>query len=282
MDISQRALAGCDASYEIASTVLFGAPFESSSTRRSGANLAPEAIRKASAYVETFSPYLRADLADSKIYDSGDLDLSNKNAAAAIDAIESYCGKILDDGKMPAMIGGEHIVAFGAARAAATRWPDIAVLNFDAHADLKREHRGEFFSGCTLMRRVWDILGDGRIYQFGVRAGSMEEFKWAMEHMRVETGSANSIDSCAEAVLSRPIYITVDLDVIDPAELPATGMPEAGGMSFRALHDALVSLRDLDVVGFDICELYPPCDVTGASTSLAAKLLREMLIVFSQ
>jgi agmatinase len=281
MDISQRALTGCDARYEISSTVLFGAPFESSSIRRSGASLAPAAIRKESANVETFSPYLRADLTEFRIFDAGDLDLSNKDAMAAIDAIESYCGKIFDDGKMPAMIGGEHIVTFGAVRAAAMRWPDIAVLQFDAHADLKREHEGEFFSGYTLMRRVWDILGDGRIYQFGVRSGSREEFKWAMEHMRMETGSANSIDSCAEAVLSRPIYITVDLDVIDPAELPATGIPEAGGMSFRALHDALASLRGLDVVGFDICELYPPYDATGASTSLAAKLLREMLIIFS-
>jgi agmatinase len=261
--------------------VLFGAPFESNTNNRSGASLAPAAIRKTSANVETFSPYLRADLRDFQIFDAGDIDITGKDTMIALDTIESYCGKILDDGKMPVMIGGEHIITFGAIRAAATRWPDVAVLHFDAHTDLKREFRGEPFSGYSMMRRVWDIVGDGRIYQFGVRSGSREEFEWAMEHMRIETGSANSIDSCAEAVLSRPVYITVDLDVIDPAELPATGIPEAGGMSFRALHDAMLSLRGLDVVGFDICELYPGYDATGASTSLAVKLLREMLIAFS-
>ncbi|MDR3076557.1 MAG: agmatinase [Synergistaceae bacterium] len=281
MDITQSALCGCGSDYENASTVLFGAPFESFVIHRGGAGLAPSAIRKESANIETFSPYLRSDLRDFKIFDAGDLGISGKDVMTALDAVESYCGKIHDDGKMPVMIGGEHILACGAIRAAAARWPDLAVLHFDAHADLKREFRGEAFADYTLMRRVWDIVGDGRIFQFGVRSGSREEFEWAMEHMRVETGNASSIDTCAEAVLSRPIYITVDLDVIDPAELPATGIPEAGGMSFRGLHDALMSLHGLDVVGFDVCELYPPFDVTGASTSLAVKLLREMLIAFS-
>jgi agmatinase len=281
MDVTHSALNGCGADYENASAVLFGAPFEHSAEHRRGTAGAPSAIRKASASIETFSPYIRADMADFRIFDSGDLDISNKDVMTALDAVESYCGKIHDDGKMPVMIGGGHIMTFGAVRAAASRWPEIAVLHFDAHADLKREFRGETFSGYTMMRRVWDIIGDGRIYQFGVRSGSREEFEWAMEHTRIETGSANSIDSCAEAVLARPVYITVDLDVIDPAELPATGIPEAGGISFRDLHDALLSLRGLDVVGFDVCELCPPFDATGASTSLAAKLLREMLLAFS-
>jgi agmatinase len=281
MDITHSALCGCDADYKRASTVLFGAPFESPIAHRAGASQAPEAIRKKSADLETFSPYLRRDLSDFAIHDAGNLDISGKDVMTSLDKIESYCGKIHDDGKMPVMIGGEHVIAYGAVRAAAARWHDLAVLHFDAHTGLKRDFRGESFSGYTLMRRVWDILGDGRIYQFGVRSGSREEFAWAMEHVRIETGGANSIDSCAEAVISRPVYITVGLDVIDPAELPATGDPEAGGISFRALYDAMLCLRGLDVVGFDVCELYPPYDATGASTSLAAKLLREMLIAFS-
>jgi len=281
MDITHSTLCGCGADYENSIIVLFGAPFESRTIHRGGVAKAPSAIRYASANIETFSPYLRTDMRDVNIFDAGDLDISSKEVITAIDAVESFCGKIHDDGKTPVMMGGEHIMTCGAVRAAAARWPELAVLQFDAHTDLKRDYRGETFSGCTLMRRVWDILGDGRIYQFGVRSGSREEFEWSSEHTRIETGSANSIDSCAEAVMSRPIYITVDLDVIDPAELPATGTPEAGGMSFRALYDALLSLRGLDVVGFDICELYPPYDTTGASTSLAAKLLREMLIAFS-
>ena len=281
MDITHSTLCGCGAGYENAITVLFGAPFESRNIHREGVSKAPSAIRSVSANIETFSPYLRTDMRDADIFDAGDLDISGKEAIAAIDAVESFCGKIHDAGKTPVMIGGEHILACGAVRAAAARWPELAVLHFDAHADLKRDFRGEAFSDLTLMRRVWDILGDNRIYQFGVRSGSREEFEWSMRHTRIETGSANSIDSCAEALMSRPIYITVDLDVLDPAEFPATSIPEAGGLSFYTLCDALLSLRGLDVVGFDICELYPPYDATGVSTSLAAELLREMLIAFS-
>jgi len=261
--------------------VLFGVPFESRTIHRGGVAKAPSAIRSASANIETFSPYLRADLRDVGVFDAGDLDVSGKEVITAIDVVESFCGKIHDDSKMPVMMGGEHIMTCGAIRAAAARWPELAVLHFDAHANLKREFQGETFAGYTLMRRVWDIVGDGRIYQFGVRSGSREEFEWSLEHTRIETGNANSIDSCAEAVMSRPIYITVDLDVLDPADFPATGIPEAGGMSFRGLYDALLSLRGLYVVGFDICELYPPYDTTGTSAALAAKLLREMLIAFS-
>ena len=281
MDITHSTLCGCRADYENAVTVLFGTPFELQTMYRSGAEEASSAIRYASTIIETFSPYLRTDMTDVDIFDAGDLDISGKEVITAIDAVESFCGKIHDDGKIPVMMGGEHILTCGAVRAAAARWPELAVLHFDAHADLKRDFRGEAFSDFTLMRRVWDILGDGRIYQFGVRSGSREEFEWSLEHTRIETGSANSIDSCAEAVLSRPIYVTVDLDVLDPAEFPATGTPEAGGMSFRLLYDALLSIRGLDVVGFDLFGLFPPFDKTGASMSLAAKLLREMLIAFS-
>ncbi|MDR3281255.1 MAG: agmatinase [Synergistaceae bacterium] len=280
MEQTPQIFAGCLSSYEDARTVLFGVPYETASRRRSGADIAPQAMRNESVRMETFSPYMRVDMTDCLICDAGDLELPS-GAEPALDTIESFCGKVHDDGKMPVMLGGEHIVTLGAVRAAASRWPDLAVLHFDAHADLKREFMGETFVGYTMMRRVWDLVGDGRIYQFGVRSGSKEEFSWAMGHVRMETVSANSIDSCAEAVLSRPVYITIDLDVIDPAELPGTGMPEAGGMSFHALYDALSSLSGLDVVGFDICELSPGYDDSGTSTALACKLLREMLIAYS-
>ena len=192
MDITHNTLCGCSADYENAAMVLFGAPFESRTIRRRGVAKAPSAIRSTFPDIETFSPYNRADMTDVSIFDAGDLDLSGKEVITAIDAVESFCGKIHDDGKTPAMMGGEHILTFGAVRAAAARWPELAVLHFDAHADLKREFRGETFSDLTLMRRVWDILGDDRIYQFGVRSGSREEFEWSMQHTRIDKGSANS------------------------------------------------------------------------------------------
>jgi agmatinase len=281
MDSAEHVFVGCEAAYDEASTVLFGAPFETGKSRQIGVNRAPRAVRKGSASIETFSPYLHADLRDLKIHDAGDLALAEFSTAAVLETIESFCGKVHDDEKTPVMIGGEHIVTFGAVRAAASRWANLAVLRFGAHTNLRKEFRGEFFSCHTIMRRVWDLIGDGRIFQFGVRSGGREEFAWAMDHVRMEMESANSIDSCAEAVFSRQVYIAVDLDVLDPAEFPGTSLPEAGGMSYRALHDALLCLRGLDVVGFDVCGLSPRYDRSGASTALACKLLREMLIAFS-
>jgi agmatinase len=280
LDITGRVFNGCETSYKDASAVVFGAPFESRAPGGKGTGGAPSALRGESRLMETFSPYLRADLTDLKINDAGDIDISSLDVITALDAIESFCGRLHDDGKMPVMIGGEHITACGAVRAAASRWPELAVLHFGSHADLKREYDGEAFSGFTTMRRIWDIVGDGRIYQFGIRSGSREEFLWAAEHIRMETEGANSIDSCAEAVISRPVYITVDLGVLDPAELPGAAMPAAGGMAFRSLYDALLSLRGLDVVGFDICGLSPCCDNSRISIALACKLLREMLLAF--
>ena len=270
-----------DAGYDEAEAVLLGVPMDYTVSYRPGSRFGPQAIRAASVVLEEYSPALDRELGDCRICDLGDLVLPFGNVAKALDLMEQAAARFFADRKRPCFLGGEHLVSLPLIRAAHAMYPDLVVLHFDAHADLKRDFRGEAFSDLTLMRRVWDILGDGRIYQFGVRSGSREEFEWSMEHTRIETGSANSIDSCAEAVLPRPIYITVDLDVLDPAEFPATGTPEAGGMSFRSLYDALLSLRGFDVVGFDICGLYPPYDTTGVSTSLAVKLLREMLIAFS-
>ncbi|MDR1966397.1 MAG: agmatinase [Synergistaceae bacterium] len=281
MNPPKKAFAGCLAAYGDSDAVLFGAPFETGGLPQAGTAVAPFAIRDGCWGLETYSPYLRADIGDYKIFDAGDLDLPPGDAARALDAIESFCGKVFDDGKMPVMVGGEQIVAFGAVRAAAARCPNLAVLHFGAHAGLKREWRKEPLAAQTVIRRIWELVGDGRIFQFGVRSGGQDEFSWAMDHVRIEAFDANSIDSCAEAIISRPIYITVDLDVINPSELPGAPLQEAGGMSFRSLHDALTSLRGFDVVGFDICGLAPNLDPSGASTALSRKLLREMLIAFS-
>jgi agmatinase len=221
-----------------------------------------------------------ADLEDFKIFDAGDLELPFGNAGRALDTVEAFCGKVLDEGKMPVMIGGEHLLTFGAVRAAVGRNSGLRLIHFDAHADLRRDYMGEPLSHATVMRRVWDLLGDGRIYQFGIRSGTREEFDWAAAHVKTELFTVRGIDSCSEAVSSYPVYISVDLDVIDPSELPGTGTPEAGGVSFKDLLDALLCLRGLNVVGFDICELAPHYDASGISTALACKILREMLIAY--
>ncbi len=271
---------GCDASYDDAEAVLFGTPFDSTTSYRPGARFGPQAVRSESFGIETYSPYQRADLEDVAVFDAGDVELPFGNAARALDTIEAFAGKLLDDEKLPVMIGGEHLVTYGAVRAVAARYPDLRIIHFDAHADLRKDYMGETLSHATVMRRIWDLVGDGRIYQFGIRSGSREEFDWAKGRVYTELLSTHCIDSAAEAVCSYPVYITLDLDVLDPSEFPGTGTPEAGGISFGVLLDALLSLRGLDVVGFDICELSPHYDASGKSTALACKVLREMLLAF--
>ncbi|MDR0647779.1 MAG: agmatinase [Synergistaceae bacterium] len=276
------AFIGCDAPYESASAVLFGAPFDSTVTFRPGARFGPSAMRAESCGIETYSPYQSMDLEGFPVHDAGDLELPFGNASAALDRIEAFATRVLDDRKMPCMIGGEHLVTLGALRAAAARYSGLRLVHFDAHADLRDDYMGEKLSHATVIRRAWEILGDGRIYQFGIRSGSRGEMEWSRGRVERELFGATSLGAALRSLRGAPLYITVDLDALDPSELPGTGTPEAGGMSFRDLLGALFSLRGLDIKAFDVCELSPHYDHTGRSTALACKLLREMLIAFTR
>lgn len=271
---------GCDAPYEEARTVVFGAPFDSTTSFRPGARFASSAIRSESCGIETWSPYQEADLTDRSIIDVGDLELPFGNPMQALDEIEKFVRRLLMDGKKPCMIGGEHLVTLGAVNAAASRYPGLHMLHFDAHADLRDDYLGEKLSHATVMRRVWDILGDGRVFQFGIRSGSRDELNWGISHVSAEMFTCKTVDRVIGNVGSAPVYISLDLDVLDPSEFPGTGTPEAGGVSFPELLSALFEASGLNVVGFDICELSPHYDASGASTALACKLLRELLLAY--
>ena len=274
---------GCGSTYEEAKFVLFGAPFDSTVSFRPGARFASQAMRTESAGIETFSPYQNRDLEEISACDAGDLELPFGNAARALDEIESFVSRVLDDGKTPVMIGGEHLVTLGAARAAAIRHSGMAVVHFDAHADLRDDYMGEALSHATVMRRVWDILGDygdDSIFQFGIRSGNKDEFEWGRGRVNTERFKALNVGKAAEIISGRPLYVTLDLDVLDPSGFPGTGTPEAGGLSFSELLDALMKLSGKNIIGFDICELSPHYDTSGVSTATACKILREMLIAF--
>lgn len=280
MKTNIRGFIGCDAGYEEAQAVLFGAPFDSTTSFRPGARFGPAAMRAESFGMETYSPYQMRELEELSLFDAGDLDLPFGNAAAALGEIEGAAAEILRDGKLPCLIGGEHLVTLGSVRAAAKKFPELRLIHFDAHADLRDEYMGERLSHASVMRRCHDLLGDGRIFQFGIRSGCKEEMAWAHGRVKMEKFRADTAAEAAREIGEAPVYITVDLDVIDLSEFPGTGTPEAGGLCFSELLDALLSLRGLDVKAFDVCELSPHYDRSGASTALACKTLREMLLAY--
>ncbi len=270
-------------SYEDAKAVLFGAPFDGTTSFRPGTRFGPSAMRNESIGLESFSPYQDKDLEDAPVCDSGDLDLPFGDAEVALKLIEEETQQILNDGKLPIMLGGEHLVSLGAFRAVAAKYPDVVVIHFDAHCDLREDYIGAKLSHACVLRRIHDIVGDGRIYQFGIRSGTKEEFEFAKTHTKMERFKADNFDEVL-ALLSLtskpvPVYLTVDLDVLDPSVFPGTGTPEAGGLTFEELRSRLMLLKDTHLVGMDFVELSPPYDASGCSTAVALKILREVLIM---
>lgn len=273
---------GCEADYEGARAVLFGAPFDSTTSFRPGARFGPAAIRGESFGIETYSPYQNRDLEELSVLDIGDLELPFGPPGPALEKIERISGQILDDGKLPVLLGGEHLVTLGGIRAAVKRYPDLRIVHFDAHADLRDEYLGQSLSHATVIRRSWELTGDGRIFQLGIRSGCKEEFAWGREHVHTQRFSCDSAGRVAEELGDSPVYLTLDLDVLDPSLLPGTGTPEAGGLSFARLLEGLLAFRGSRIVAFDMTELSPHYDQSGASTAAACKLLREMLLAFCQ
>lgn len=270
---------GCDAEYADARIAIFGAPFDSTTSFRPGTRFASRAIRGDSFGVETYSPYQDRDLTDCAVFDGGDLELVFGNTPRALDQIEAYAAQILADGKIPCMIGGEHLVTLGAVRAEVKQHPDLHILHFDAHTDLREHYLGETLSHATVIRRCHDLVGDGRIYQFGIRSGEREEFAWAKEHLFQQKFNFNGLGEAVKQLRGKPVYFTLDLDVLDPSVFPGTGTPEAGGVSFMHLLNACLSLKGLEIVGFDVNELSPVYDQSGVSTAVACKIIRELLLL---
>ncbi len=268
----------CDHEYEDSDIVLFGAPFDGTTSYRPGTRFASAAIRNESYGIETYSPYLDMDLLDRRIFDAGDLEFGFGNTERVLNSIEEMTTRILEDNKKPLMIGGEHLVTLGSVRAVAKKYSQLHILHFDAHADLRDDYLGEKLSHASVMRRCHDIVGDDRIYQFGIRSGDREEFLWAKDHVFTQKFNLNGIDQVVEELLGKPVYLTIDLDVLDPSVFPGTGTPEAGGITFMELIQALNKVFQLNIMAMDMNELSPVYDQSGASTALACKLLRELLL----
>ena len=281
---------GCDKPYREADTVLFGAPYDSTTSFRPGTRFGPSAMRMESFGIETYSPSQDKDLVDdTKVFDSGDLELPFGAPEPALEMIEKRASQILEDGKRPFLIGGEHLVTLGAFRAVQKKYPNVVIIHFDAHADLREDYLGNPLSHACVLRRCHDLIGDGRIFQFGIRSGTREEFAFMKAgHVKTEPFSDSTLESVVDRLAtsqprnpatSQPVYLTIDMDVLDPSEFPGTGTQEAGGFRYPQLvADMRLICRKLNVVAMDNVELSPGLDPTGRSTALACKFLRECLL----
>ncbi len=275
---------GCDADYESAEIVLYGAPFDSTTSFRPGTRFAPQAIRNDSYGIETYSPYQNKDLASIAVFDSGDLDLPFGDTQKVIDKIQERAEEIFQDDKVPFLLGGEHLVTLGAVRAAIEKYRNLNIIHIDAHTDLREDYLGVRLSHACVMRRCWELTGDSKIYQFGIRSGERAEFEWAKQgHTYLYPFDLNYIKTSIEKIKAYPVYLTVDLDVLDPSYFPGTGTPEPGGISFLELMNSVTEIcSELKIIGCDVNELSPIYDQSGISTAAACKIIREMLLALDK
>lgn len=268
----------CDSEYTPSDLVVFGVPFDGTTSFRPGTRFGPSAIRNESIGIESYSPYSDRDLADDQIFDGGDLELPFGNIEKVLERIQSYVASILADGKQFVMLGGEHLITLGAMRAVAERYPDVHVIHLDAHTDLRTEYLGEPLSHATVIKQVWNLLGDGRIHQFGIRSGEKQEFEFARAHTCLHKFDLTGFSETVAQLQGKPVYVSLDLDVLDSSVFCGTGTPEAGGITFKELLEAVLQLHQLDLVGCDINELSPHYDQSGSSTAVACKITRELLL----
>jgi len=265
--------------YEDSEWVMIGLPFDGTCSNKPGTRFASQAMRTASWGLEEYSPVADRDFNEVKFFDAGDLEFPLGNRDRILKQIETNIRQVLNDGKKSFGIGGEHLVTLPQIKAYAEKYPDMAVVHFDAHCDLREDYLGEKLSHASVIRRVVEIVGKENLYQIGIRSGEQTEFQWMKENKTLLTDQ-NEAGKIFESLKDKPIFITLDIDVLDPSIMSGTGTQEAGGMTFKELLSWLLLLRNNNIVGMDLVELSPDYDASGVSTATAAKLAREMLIYF--
>jgi agmatinase len=260
--------------------VILGCPYDGSASFRPGARFGPSAIRKASWGIETFSPYFQRDLTQCSIHDMGDLELPLGEKKISLSLIRKALGQILSKKKFPILLGGDHLITLPVVEELSLRHPNLHLVHIDAHTDLREGYLGEALSHSTVMRKVVDHLGEGRLFQIGIRSGTEDEFKLARKWKSIVPSDPRSLKAMVKRLKNLPVYITLDLDVMDPGLLPGVGTPEPGGLTFQGLLSILKALQSLRVVGFDLVELTPDYDPTGISSVTSSVILREMILTF--
>ena len=265
---------GQNEDYDSSNIVMLGLPFDGTVSYRCGSRFAPEQIRLASWGLEDYSPRFDKHLQDVNFHDAGDLEFPLGNTYKSLDIIEQNVEDIYMDGKRVFGIGGEHLVTLPEIKAVSKFHKDLAVVHFDAHTDLREEYLGEEMSHSAVIRHVSKIVGAENIKQIGIRSGMKEEWEFMKEH-----GTLINEFSGLDVLKNKKIFVTVDLDVLDPSVMPGTGTPESGGFSFNQLMEWFEYLKYFDIVGADVVELAPDYDASGVSTAVATKVIRELLMI---
>ena len=268
---------GFDSEYDESELVLMGIPYDGTVSYRPGTRFAPSAVRENSYGLETYSPYFDDDLSEYKLFDMGDIDLPFGNTERILNIIKENAKKAVFDNKILFSVGGEHLVTYPLVEAYYEKYKDdLVILHFDAHTDLRDDYMGEKLSHASVIKRIYDMVGQDKIYQFCVRSGEKEEFNFHTKGIFQEKFTFTKLEEIVEKIKGRPVYVTIDLDVLDPSVFPGTGTPEAGGINFHEMLDLIKILKNAKIVGADVVELSPHYDQSGISTAAACKIIREL------
>jgi len=281
MEMIKSQFLGFDSSYEDSDIVFFGIPFDGTCSFRPGSRFAPFYVREASFGLEIYSPYQDKELMEYKIADLGDMELPFGNTEKALKNMEDFSRELLDNGKKIFAFGGEHLVTLPIVKAYHKKYPDLEIIHFDAHTDLRDNYLGEKLSHASVIRLIHEFINGEKIHQFGIRSGEKYEFEYGRKYMDFNPFNLDNFQSSIDKIADdTPIYITLDIDVLDPSIMHGTGTPEPGGVTFNELLNALLKLKGKNIVGMDLVELAPNYDNSGVSNIVAAKLVREMAMLF--
>jgi agmatinase len=268
--------------FDESQVVLYGMPMDWTVSYRPGSRFGPARIREVSIGLEEYSAYLDRDLEDVKYYDAGDIPLPFGNPQKSIDIIEAFVDQIMDAGKFPLGMGGEHLVSWPVMKAVYKKYPDLAIIHMDAHTDLRESYEGEPLSHSTPIRKIAELIGPKNVYSFGIRSGMKEEFAWAKENgMHISKFDVlEPLKEILPTLAGRPVYVTIDIDVLDPAHAPGTGTVDCGGITSRELLASIhaIARSEVNVVGGDLVEVAPIYDPSEQTANTASKLIREMLL----
>jgi agmatinase len=272
----------CRAPYPDARIVLFGIPFEGSVNLRTGADHGPRDLRIASDSIETYSPALERDLEDLAIADLGDCELGSGTPREQLTRAREEIRAFWRPGVLPVMLGGDHTATLSVVEVLAPAIPDLRILQLDAHPDLREEFLGERYNYASAMARVMDVVAPERVYQVGMRSGAREEYRRKAPHVfpAHAVRPVEAVRGLVPELARHPLYVTIDVDVLDPSEAPGTGAPEPCGITASELVEIVRLLEPCRIVGTDLMEVAQAFDPSGRTGITASWILREAILTW--